>query len=295
VKRIIIFFIFLSSFLAGCGERERQKVYKNADFGFSITYPVEYQAKELKWVKESTGVILQKKEGSITIQAMAAGTNYENMPFKEYARIAAAAEIQNFNQLISIESFTSDYDIKGYRTYWEVVEHEDTDTGEINALTTVGPIYYFPPLRKQKLGSQPVKTIMLSCNPAPAQGCALQKDAEEIARSFRYLNSLKSYFKKGQHGKLFFVKKNKPFRIELPSNPTTGYNWFITDMDENYFKVHESGYEPPSTKWLGAGGKSYWEIIPLKEGLSSIRLLYYRSWEGKSKAVDEFSIRVIII
>ena len=287
-KGAIVIPTFLVLVLGGCGGGNGERVYKNADFGFSVLYPSDYSARELKWVKEPTGVVLQKKEGTITVQAMAAGTMYEDTPFDDYARIAAAAEIQNFDKLISIERFTSEYGIRGYKTYWKVIQHEDTDTGEINAATKVGPIYYFPPRLKQKLGDQPVKTIMISGDPA------VQKDAESIATSFRYLNSFKALFRKGHHGKIFFVEKGKPFKIELEANPTTGYNWHITEIDENYFKVRSSGYQAEATGRIGSGGKSYWNIIPLKEGISTIRLLYYRVWEGKDKAVDKFTVRIVI-
>lgn len=289
-----IIFLFLMIFMVSCGVAEKEKIYKNTDFGYSITYPSDYyQARELKWVKESTGVILRKKEGFVTVQAMAAGTDYEAMPFDEYVRIAAVSEIQNYEKLVSIESFISEYGIKGYRTYWEVIQHEDTDAGSIDKVITVGPIYYFPPRQKQKVGEQPVKTIMISCDPSPGKEAILQEETEEIAASFRYLNSFKTFFRDGDHGGLFFVERGKPFRIELSANPTTGYNWYITEMDESFFKVRSSGYNAAASGMIGTGGTSYWVIVPLKEGISGIRLLYYRPWQGKDKAVEEYKIRVL--
>ena len=290
IRKGIIALALLVLCLGGCGggENGKEKIYHNPDFGFSINYPVDYQSKEIKWVKENTGVELEKKGAFITVGAMAAGTMYENMPFDQYVKIAAASEIQNYEKLVSIESFTSEYGIKGYKTYWEMIVHEDTDTGEADYTTLAGPIYYFPPMRKQKLGEQPVKTIMISCYEGGG------KDVEQVAASFRYLTSFKTFFRDRHRGKLYFVKKEKPFRIELDSNPTTGYNWYISDMDESYFKVRSSGYQAARNGLIGTGGKSYWEIIPLKEGVKTIRLLYYRPWEGKGKAVDEYKLMVMI-
>ena len=284
-KRIALFVLpLIIAVLAGCGEKEKMGVYRNADFNFSITYPSAYQAREIG----STGMILHGKHGAITVQAMPAGTMYEKMPFDRYARIAASVEIQNFEKLVSFESFVSDYGIRGYKTYWEVVRHEDTDTGEVNSVDTAGPIYYFPPNGKRKQGEQPVKTIMISCDPGA------QKDAEVVAASFRYLNTFMKLFGEVHTGKVYFVKKGQPFRVELPANPTTGYNWYVADMDDNYFKIRGSGYNAQKHGGLGSGGTSYWMLTPLKEGFSSIRFLYYRPWEGKDKAVDEYRIRVII-
>jgi len=284
-------FIFLSLLLilTGCAEKESEKVYRNPDFGFSVTYPAAYQAKEIKWVKEATGITLTKGAAQITVQAMPTGTDYAKIPFEMYVREAAIAEIQNFNKLLLIEKFTSDYEIAGYKTFWAVIGHEDTETGEVNEKTVVGPIYYFQPRLKQQLGDQPVKVIMIS-----GYGGAATAEVEGVARSFRYLTTFKALFKKGNHGKLYIVKKDKPFRIELAANPTTGFNWYIDGLDENRFKVGVSGYEPERTGLVGSGGKSYWTITPLKEGLSTIRFLYYRSWEGKGKKVEEFILRVLV-
>lgn len=96
-----------------------------------------------------------------------------------------------------------------------------------------------------------------------------------------------------QHGRSLSAVKGKPFRLELNSNPTTGYNWYITGLDKRFFKVRSSGYQPQATGRVGSGGKSYWVIVPLKAGLSTIQLRYYRVWEGKNKAVDSYELRVL--
>jgi len=273
---------------------EQVKTYNNSDFGFSLNYPNGLKPKEIKWVKDVTGVELKKGREVITIQAMPAGTDYAKMPFDEYVKIAASAEIANFYKLITIESFVSDYGIEGYKTLWQVVEHADTDSGEVNTMTIAGPIFYFPPRNARQLGGQPVKTIMLSFYSPAGRSEALVSETETIAASFRYLDSFKTMFKRGDKGQLYFVKKGEAFRVELPANPTTGYNWFITDLDEQYFKVSSSGYHPPDLMIPGAGGMSYWNITPKKQGLATIRLLYYRVWEGKENAVDEFTLRAVI-
>jgi inhibitor of cysteine peptidase len=225
---------------------------------------------------------------------MPAGTNFAALPFDKYVKIAASDEIQNFTKLLGLKPFVSEYGIKGYETYWRVIKHEDTDKGEINEVTRVGPLYYFPLQRERKLGDQPVKTVLLTFNAAAGKEESLKKDAEEIARSFRYLNRFMGLFSKKHQGKKFMVMSGVPFRIELPANPTTGYNWYITEMDENMFHVITSGYSPEKRGLIGGGGTSYFEIVPLKEGKSNIRLSYYRPWEGKGKAVDQYQIRVIV-
>lgn len=288
--------LLLSSImLVGCGsENDNISTYKNGDFGFAVDYPNEYKAREAKWIKESMGLELQKKGGTITLQAMGAGTMYENMPFDQYVKIAASVEIQNYEKLISIESIVSDYGVKGYKTYWMVVDHEDTDKGSFDATREAGPIYYFPPLTARKQGEQPVKTIMLNYSTAPGSEKNIALDAEEIAHSFRYARGYKLLLNQRHQGKRLLVEPGKPFRIELTANPTTGFNWYLDGLDESYFQVKASGYIASRNGRIGASGVSYWEIVPLKEGIGMIRLLYYRSWEGKDKAVDKYQVKIKI-
>ena len=287
--------LFLPLMLVGCAnENDNTATYKNPDFGFAVDYPNDYKAKESKWLKESISLELQKKGGTITLQAMGAGTLYEGMPFDQYVKIAASVEIQNFEKLISSESFVSDYGVDGYKTYWLVVDHEDTDKGSFDTTREAGPIYYFPPLTAKKLGDQPVKAIMLDFSTAPGSEKTIALDAEEIARSFRYARSLKLLVGQRHQGKKIYIETGKPFRLELTANPTTGFNWYLDDLDESYLKVKDSGYIASRNGRIGAPGVSYWEFMPLKEGNSVIRLLYYRSWEGKAKAVDKYQVKIRI-
>lgn len=99
-------------------------------------------------------------------------------------------------------------------------------------------------------------------------------------------------FHKADNAKTFVVPKNKSFRIELPSNPTTGFNWYIDKLDKTFFKIKKSGFNPSASHLIGAGGTAFWELVPMKQGYCRLRLLYYRSWEGKSKAVDEYTLRI---
>lgn len=282
-------FLLAAVVLVGCSGGENERSYDNRDFGFSVDYPAGYQTKPLNWVKEENGVELKAGQRTITVQALPTGTDYAQMPFDRYVRIAASVDIQNFTKLVRLEPFTSAYNVKGYKTYWEVIQHEDTDSGEINQQTIVGPLYYFPLAKARKLGEQPVKAVMIY----PDEG--LSAEAAGIAASFRYHHSFVTLLRNQQHGKMFWAKKDRPFRIELATNPTTGYNWYIAALDETQFKVRRSGYDPAATGRVGSGGTSFWEIVPLKKGLGDIKLLYYRVWEGPAKAVDRFAVRVLVL
>lgn len=100
------------------------------------------------------------------------------------------------------------------------------------------------------------------------------------------------------NGRTVSVKRGEPIRLELAANATTGYDWQIEELAAEYFKVRTAGYRvdevEPGREALGTGGISYWVIIPLKNGQSTIRLLYFRPWEGKDKAVEQFSVTILV-
>ncbi|MBU0686462.1 MAG: protease inhibitor I42 family protein [Candidatus Margulisbacteria bacterium] len=101
-------------------------------------------------------------------------------------------------------------------------------------------------------------------------------------------------FNQDDNGGGFTVEVNKVFKVTLPANPTTGYGWYFNKLDTEAFKVVESGYNSESDSRVGAGGNSWWKIKTLAKGEKTLSLLYYRSWEGPQKAVNQYEITLII-
>lgn len=284
------------AFFPAAGLSEGRLLYENKEFGFSVLVPAGYERKSIRMDGKEAGLELKNKGDIILVQATGAGTDYEDMNFDQYVKIAAAAEIQGYEKLSSAEPLTSDYGIKGYKTYWEYVETSDpTDKEETGPETKiVGPIYYFPPGRNQEIGPQPVKVVMISSYAGADKNEELAGVVENICRSFRYPDAFKELLAENDNGKTLVVAKGQPFRLELPANPTTGYQWQIDKISRAYLKIKDFGFVQPSGKLLGAGGTSWWELVPLKTGETTLRLLYFRSWEGKDKAADRYSVNLLV-
>ena len=87
------------------------------------------------------------------------------------------------------------------------------------------------------------------------------------------------------------LERGKTFRLELRSNPTTGFDWHFADLDDTMIEVVQSRFERSSTGGqMGAGGVRIWELRALKAGKTRIHLDYYRSWEGVEKAAGHFEL-----
>jgi inhibitor of cysteine peptidase len=85
--------------------------------------------------------------------------------------------------------------------------------------------------------------------------------------------------------------------ITLESNPTTGFGWQLSGIDEDLLALIESRYEPGENAeqgMVGAGGNEVWTFKALTTGVTTISMEYSRPWEGGEKAVQTFEVTVTI-
>jgi inhibitor of cysteine peptidase len=77
------------------------------------------------------------------------------------------------------------------------------------------------------------------------------------------------------------LRLGQSYRIELPSNPTTGYSWSYTiEGDRNCISVYDDyvpGYNPNGV--VGRGGRSIIHGVGLEPGSCTLILWYSRPWE----------------
>ncbi|HNW45771.1 MAG TPA: protease inhibitor I42 family protein [Thermotogota bacterium] len=85
-------------------------------------------------------------------------------------------------------------------------------------------------------------------------------------------------------------------KLELPSNPTTGYYWYYEGLlDMRYVKMVSEEFIAPTTGLVGAGGKqifvfeTQWTL-----GLTTLNFAYYRNWEGIQPDTDILTIHLLI-
>ncbi len=83
--------------------------------------------------------------------------------------------------------------------------------------------------------------------------------------------------------------------LVLISQGGTGYEWHTEGLDENMLRIkdNKATYEGDRNK---VGGKmvNTWYIEVLKPGDTELRMSYYRVWEGKSKALKHFNVKLHI-
>jgi predicted secreted protein len=92
-------------------------------------------------------------------------------------------------------------------------------------------------------------------------------------------------------GKEVILGKGETLRIELETHATAGYSWQFDGLDPEYFEAAAVGTKVLS-KRLGAPVLRAWELKARKSGVAKVVMYNYRTWEGKEKAVNRFSVVV---
>jgi len=76
------------------------------------------------------------------------------------------------------------------------------------------------------------------------------------------------------------TKVGEEFTITLDSNPTTGYQWKLSDnFTEGIVKLVKSEYMDPETEMVGVGGNEIWTFKAIEPGETTVDLEYVRPWE----------------
>lgn len=83
--------------------------------------------------------------------------------------------------------------------------------------------------------------------------------------------------------------------LRLPSNPTTGYSWSLTELDRSVLQPDGHHYHSEcETPIDGCGGEEQWFFTAEAAGRTPLTLVYWRAWEGESSQTQRFSITVVV-
>ncbi|KAK2962353.1 putative inhibitor of cysteine peptidase [Blattamonas nauphoetae] len=97
-------------------------------------------------------------------------------------------------------------------------------------------------------------------------------------------------------------KVGETFVIELPSNPTTGYQWYMNPIESNAPKIcdlvsqkYQSDTKQSNSalfRKVGGGGKQVFTMKAKEKGTSNYEFVYKRSWENTNPAPTIYQIIV---
>ena len=94
-------------------------------------------------------------------------------------------------------------------------------------------------------------------------------------------------------GKEIQVKVGTIIELSLKELGSAGYTWEFDRLDEKHFELVKTETRPLSNL-LGAPVLITWRLKAKNPGESQLALDYFRSWEGRAKAVNHFRVKVNI-
>jgi len=92
----------------------------------------------------------------------------------------------------------------------------------------------------------------------------------------------------------FEVEVGDKIRVELCSNPTTGFQWDYEMTIENVLKEEDHDFEEPEGDVTGAAGIEIWTFEAVETGTTEVQMGYSQPWEGGLKSEWTYNMTVTV-
>ena len=92
----------------------------------------------------------------------------------------------------------------------------------------------------------------------------------------------------------FQVEVGDKIRVNLCSNPTTGFEWTYQMSNEGVLQEEDHDFEEPNGDALGAAGIELWTFEAIEKGTTEVSMEYSQPWEGGLKAEWTYTITVTV-
>jgi len=102
-------------------------------------------------------------------------------------------------------------------------------------------------------------------------------------------------FDEKDNGASVQVRREAKITIELSENPTTGYRWTISSIDEAFLVPEGDAFAPPDQKTPGAGGLRRFFFHAKSAGSTALTLINKRAWQRDDQAVGTFKLAIRIL
>lgn len=99
---------------------------------------------------------------------------------------------------------------------------------------------------------------------------------------------------KEDNGKQINVKTGDMFSIALEELGSAGYGWYVDELNVEYLEMVSKETKVVSEDKIGAPVMAVWLFKAKKKGSSELKIDHYRVWEGKERAAERFSIKILI-
>ena len=134
---------------------------------------------------------------------------------------------------------------------------------------------------------------------APRVGVALQKICQTAPRSYNIVRADdlvedRIFHNVQNTGGDFEVAVGDKIRMELCSNPTTGFQWGYEMTIENVLEEENHEFEEPKADVPGTAGIEIWTFEAVEAGETEVRMEYSQPWEGGLKSEWAYTVTVMV-
>jgi len=89
------------------------------------------------------------------------------------------------------------------------------------------------------------------------------------------------------------VARGQTVVVSLESNPTTGYSWELSKLDQDVLRqVGDSTYQSSHPHRLGSGGLQTFHFEAGNAGTTTLVLIYRRPWEKSLDPADTYTVEI---
>lgn len=82
--------------------------------------------------------------------------------------------------------------------------------------------------------------------------------------------------------------------LQLPENPTTGYQWVVSQEGDGFIEILSTKYKTENVNKLGSSGTRTWNLKAVRPGVVTLLCLYTRPWEERGGHKETRTFRFVI-
>ena len=126
-------------------------------------------------------------------------------------------------------------------------------------------------------------------------GCAAQSDSPAAAAvGFRENGVI--VLTRADNNRTAELRVGEPLEVRLSENPTTGFRWAVDENDRRLLTLEDTAYAPPDEAgFIGARGQRTFRFSARQPGEVTLKLKYWRIWEGDGSVAERFAVTLRII
>ncbi|MDR0532795.1 MAG: protease inhibitor I42 family protein [Verrucomicrobiales bacterium] len=133
---------------------------------------------------------------------------------------------------------------------------------------------------------------LLSCKKSGSvESSAKQADSPACCSMLGAMTTDALLLTEKDNGTRVAVKRGQTVVISLPSNPTTGFNWYLRPLPEFLLSERNPEYHPESDR-IGGGGLWILKVKSMGAGNGAVNIDYKRSFEDDKEPTKIFTISV---